>query len=105
MLVVEDITKGILENGQDKLSLVDFASSSTKIRLGASKITLPIEKQNKFPTGIEFGEAFQFKTPSSILIVGPSGCGQTCFTESLLLDHWEELFVNPPPKIHYCYRV
>jgi len=49
------------------------------------------------------GEAFQFKTPSSILIVGPSGCGKTCFTESLLLDHLEELFVNPPPTIHYCY--
>ena len=103
MLVVEDITKGILENGQDKLPLVD--SSSTKTRVGASKITLPIEKQNKFPTGIEFGEAFRFKTPSSILIVGPSGCGKTCFTESLLLDHLEELFVNPPPTIHYCYRV
>ena len=40
---------------------------------------------------------------SSILIVGPSGCGKTCFTGSLLLDHLEELFVNPPPKIHYCY--
>ena len=46
VLVVEDITKGILENGQDKLSLVDFASSSTKIRLGASKITLPIERSS-----------------------------------------------------------
>ena len=49
------------------------------------------------------GEAFRFKTPSSIMIVGPSGCGKTCFTESLLLDHLEELFVNPPPTIHYCY--
>jgi len=49
------------------------------------------------------GEAFRFKTPSSILIVGPSGCGKTCFTESLLLDHLDELFVNPPPTIHYGY--
>jgi len=50
------------------------------------------------------GEAFRFKTPSSILIVGPSGCGKTSFTESLLVDHLGELFVNPPPAIHYCYR-
>ena len=35
--------------------------------------------------------------------MGPSGCGKTCFTESLLLDHLEELFVNPPTTIHYCY--
>ena len=49
------------------------------------------------------GEALRFKTTSSILIDGPSGCGKTCFTESLLLDHLEELFVNSPPAIHYCY--
>ena len=49
------------------------------------------------------GEAFRFKTHSSILIVGPSACGKTCFTESLLLDHLEELFANPPTTIHYCY--
>ena len=28
--------------------------------------------------------------------------GETCFTESLLLDHLEELFVSPPPTIHFC---
>ena len=55
------------------------------------------------PGGIEKGKAFRFKTLSGILIVGPSGCGKTCFTESLLLDQLEELFVNPPPTIHYCY--
>ena len=55
------------------------------------------EKQNGFPDGIEFGEAFRLKIPSSILIVSPSGCEKTCFTESLLLDHLEELFVNGPP--------
>ena len=49
------------------------------------------------------GKAFRFKTPSSILIVGPSGCGKTCSTDSLLLDYLGELFVNPPPTIHYCY--
>ena len=43
--------------------------------------------------------------PSSILIVGPSGCEKTCFTETLLLNHLEELFVSPPPTIHYWYRV
>ena len=30
---------------------------------------------------------------------------KTCFTESLLLDHLKELFVSPPPTIHYCYEV
>ena len=66
--------------------------------------TFPTEKHHGIPSGIEMGEAFRFKTPSSILIVGPSGYGKTCFTESLLLNHWEELFVNPPTTIHYCYR-
>ena len=28
---------------------------------------------------------------------------KTCFIESLLLGHLEELFLNPPPIIHYCY--
>ena len=69
----------------------------------ASKTILPSGKQNGNLNKIEMGEAFRFKTPSSILIVGPSGCGKTCFTESLLLDHLDELFVNPPPAIHYCY--
>ena len=79
--------------------------SSTKTRVDASKITLPIKKQDKFPNGIEFGEASRFKAPSSTLIVGPSGCGKTCFNKSLPLDHLEELFVKPPPTIHYCYGV
>ena len=80
------------------------SSGSRKTR-EVPKITFPTEKNHGIPNEIEMGEAFRFKTPSSILIVGPSGCGKTCFTESLLLDHLEELFVNPPPKIHYCYRV
>ena len=96
LLVVEDITKGILVGSYLKME---------KSRAESSKITLPTEKQNKFPNGIEFGEAFRFKTPSSILVVGPSGCGKTCFTESLLLDHLEELFLSPPSTIHYYYGV
>ena len=94
-----------LENGQDKLPLVDFPPSSAKSRADSSKITPRIEKQNTFPNGIEFGEAFRFKTPSSILVVGPSGCGKICFTESLPLNHLEELFLSPPSAIHYCYGV
>ena len=78
------------------------SSGSEKAR-EVPKITFPNEKNHGILNGIEMGEAFRFKTPSSIMIVGPSGCGKTCFTESLLLDHLEELFVNPPPTIHYCY--
>ena len=78
------------------------SSGSEKAR-EVPKITFPNEKNHGILNGIEMGEAFRLKTPSSIMIVGPSGCGKTCFTESLLLDHLEELFVNPPPTIHYCY--
>ena len=92
-----------LEN--DKFPLVDLPLSPEKTRVDAPKITLPTEKQNGFPNGIEFGEGFRFNIPSSIQIMGPSGCGKTCFTESVLLDELQELFVNPPPMIHYCYRV
>ena len=67
------------------------------------EIAFPTENNPGIPSEIEIGKAFRFKTPSSILIVGPSGCRKTCFTESLLLDNLEELFVNPPPTIHYCY--
>ena len=67
------------------------------------EITFPTQNNPGIPSGIERGIAFRFKTPSSILIVGLSGCAKTCFAESLLLDHLEELFVNPPPTIHYCY--
>ena len=31
---------------------------------------------------MEFGEVFRFKTPPSILVVGPFSCGKACFTES-----------------------
>jgi len=46
--------------------------------------------------------AFQFHTPSSILVVEPSGCGKTVFTEKLLVDNLD-LFENPVLAIHYCY--
>ena len=85
-----------LENGH-------FPSSPAVAREEVPEITFTTKKNYEIANGIQWGKAFQFKTPSSILIVGPSGCGKTCFTESLLLDHLEELFVNPPPTIHYCY--
>ena len=85
-----------LENGH-------FPSSPAVIRDEVPEITFPTEKNYDIATGIEWGKALRFKTPSSILVVDPSGWGKTCFTESLLLDHLEELFVNPPPTIHYCY--
>ncbi|PFX15461.1 hypothetical protein AWC38_SpisGene20314 [Stylophora pistillata] len=47
-------------------------------------------------------EGFKFKSPSSIFIVDPSGCGKTCFTKSLLLQHLDEFFASPPAVIHYC---
>ena len=78
-------------------------SSGSEKTQEVPKITFPTEKNHGIPNRIEMGEAFRFKTPSSILIVGPSSCGETCFTESLLLDHLKELFVDPPPTIHYCY--
>ena len=71
--------------------------------MDAPKIIFPTQNNRGIPSRIEKGKAFWFKTPSSILVVGPSGCGKTCFAESLLLDLLEELFVNPPPTIHYCY--
>ena len=52
---------------------------------------------------IEISDAFRFKTPWSILVMGPSGCGKTCLSKSLVLDHLDELFVNPANVIHYCY--
>ena len=45
------------------------------------KTPFPTENQNELPNGTEFGEAFRFKTPSSSLVVGPSGRGKTSFTE------------------------
>ena len=51
---------------------------------------------------MERRKAFQFHTPSSLLIAGPSGCGKTVFTTKLLLENGD-LFLEPPHSIHYCY--
>lgn len=32
-----------------------------------------------------------------------SGCGKTCFTQSVLTDHIDELFVDIPLIVVYCY--
>ena len=105
VLALKDITRGILVRSDLKMVKTNFPSSPAIIRADAPKITLPTEKQNGFLNGIEFVEAFGFKTSSSTLIVGPCGWGKTCFTEMLLLKHLEELFVSLPPTIHYCYGV
>ena len=51
---------------------------------------------------MERREAFTFKTPTSIMIAGPSGCGKIAFTTRLLLDN-PELFRTPTNTIRYCY--
>jgi len=51
---------------------------------------------------MERRKAFQFHTPSSLLIAGPSGCGKMVFTTKLLLDNGD-LFQQAPKSIHYCY--
>ena len=51
---------------------------------------------------MQTGKPFCFHTPSSILVVGLSGCGKTVFTEKRLLDN-PDLFESPPTQVHYCY--
>ena len=51
---------------------------------------------------MERREAFTFKTPTSVMISGPTGYGKTVFTTRLLLDN-PDLFRTPPHTIHYCY--
>ena len=70
-----------IENGHDKLPLVDLPSSTAITRVDAPKIAFPTEKQNGIPNGIERGIAFRFVT----LI-------------------WKNC-LSPPPTIHYCYGV
>lgn len=45
---------------------------------------------------------FVFKSPSSILVVGPSNSGKTTFLSKLLLEN-QDVFEVPPRKIVYCY--
>ena len=47
-------------------------------------------------------QGFTFKSPLSILVVGPSNCGKTTFLKRLLLEN-EDLLVTPPRRIIYCY--
>lgn len=47
-------------------------------------------------------KAFQFHTPSSLMVAGPSGCGKTLFTTKLLLYNLD-LFTDPPKNNHFCY--
>ena len=44
----------------------------------------------------------RFKTPSSIMISGPSQCGKTFLTLKLLKNA-EEIFTDEIHKIIYCY--
>ena len=53
---------------------------------------------------MQTGKPFRFHTPSSILVVVPSGCGKTVFTEKLLLEN-SDLFDTPPTQVHYCYGI
>ena len=47
-------------------------------------------------------KGFSFKSPSSILVVGPTSCGKTTFIKRLLLENLE-LFETRPPRVRYCY--
>ena len=51
---------------------------------------------------MERREAFQFHIPSSLLVVGPSGCEKTVFSTKMLLNNLD-LFHFVPSQIHYCY--
>ena len=45
---------------------------------------------------------FSFKSPSNILIVGPTSFGKTIFLHHLLLENLD-LFDERPPRVHYCH--
>ena len=47
-------------------------------------------------------EGFTFKTPSSILVVGPSNSGKTTFVKRLILENID-LFETWPTRVVYCY--
>ena len=51
---------------------------------------------------MERREAFTFRTLTSIMIAGLSGCGKTVFTTNLLLEN-PDVFSTTPHTIHYCY--
>ena len=44
-----------------------------------------------------------FRTPSSIVVAGSSGCGKTHFVSRLLEDPGHYFQQGPPRALHYCY--
>ena len=48
-------------------------------------------------------QGFTFKSPSSILVVGPSNCGKTTFLKRLLLENEDLLATKNSRRIVYCY--
>ena len=48
--------------------------------------------------------AFYFRSPSSILVVGPSSCGKTVFVDRLLQER-NTLLKDCPSNVHYCYGI
>ena len=44
-----------------------------------------------------------FRTPSSIVVAGPSGCVKTYFVSRLLEEPGHYFQSGPPPALHYCY--
>lgn len=47
-------------------------------------------------------KGFSFKSPSSILVVGPTSCKKTTFIKRLLLENLH-LLETRPLRVHYCY--
>ena len=45
---------------------------------------------------------FQFQSPCSIMVVGPSSCGKTVFVEKLMRER-SRLFTRPYNPVVYCY--
>ena len=45
---------------------------------------------------------FQFQSPCSIMVVGPSSCGKTVFVEKLMRER-SRLFTPPYNPVVYCY--
>ena len=85
---------------------VEFVMRNIVVKPGDQKKTREDVPESTMGYLVEWRweKRFWFKTPFAILNVGPSRCRETYFTEWLLLDHLEELFVNPPTTINYYYR-
>ena len=92
-----------------KIFISNFASLSQRPVLNANFVWDSNRNVHSFlfVTTISFnmerGEAFTFRTPSSILLAGPSSCGKSMFTRKLLLDHSDKMFGASPGTVYYCY--